>query len=273
MKNMNIAFVAALATVMCVVFGVSANAQSVTFGSERKALATGVSAEQKSLSEIDSLTLDYIEALGSRKHDELMLKTSDGRTYWKGRAVEGFFIGVTGGASYIPNASAFSYIAGAEIGYSLWWGDFLVTGRVGNVTFDGSTYLAPSAFAEARFNLAHWGANKQHRFYLGGRVGYQYTESDNSVEESGDNYDFYRKSKLTGSGLGYGVVMGWEVRQFMSGHRFGIQAAAYTYDTQHQAVGKVNGETVVDKNSLKQGWQVEITLRYSFQFGKTKKNY
>lgn len=270
MKNI----VFAIVVLFVFVFGVTTvNAQSVTFGSEKRGLATAPSEEMKEMAKVDSLTLEYMEAFASRKHDELMLKTSDGRTFWKGRAVEGFFIGVTGGASYLPTASAFSYIAGAEAGYSFWWGDFLVTGRVGNVTFDGLSYLAPSAFAEARFNLAHWGANKQHRFYLGGRVGYQYTEADNSIKESGDGYDFQRKSTLTGSGLGYGVVMGWEARQFMSGHRFGIQLAAYTYDKQQATKGTVNGDVVADKNFNKQGWQVELTLRYSFQFGKVKKNY
>ena len=59
----------------------------------------------------------------------------------------------------------------------------------------------------------------------------------------------------------------------MSGNRFGVQLAAYTYDVQHATSGKVNGEVVADKNVLKQGWQVERTLSYRFQFGKTKKNY
>lgn len=268
-KNMIFAAVAAL-----FVFGAtSASAQSIEFGSEKKGLATAPSAEMQEIAKIDSLTLDYMEAFASRKHDELMLKTSDGRTFWKGRAVEGFFLGVTGGASYLPTASAFSYIAGAEVGYTFWWGDFLVTGRVGNVTFDGLTYLAPSAFAEARFNLAHWGANKQHRFYIGARVGYQYTEADNSLKLEGEGYNFSRTSRLTGSGLGYGAVIGWEFRQFMSGNRFGIQLAAYTYDKQQATKGTINGEVVANDNITKQGWQVELTLRYSFQFGKTKKNY
>ena len=73
--------------------------------------------------------------------------------------------------------------------------------------------------------------------------------------------------------MGYGLSMGWEVRQFMGGNRFGIQVAAYTYDVQKATSGIVNGEQVVNDNITKQGWQVELTLRYSFQFGKTKRNY
>ncbi len=270
MKNILFAIVAVLATAFV---NNSASAQSITFGSERKTLTTEVSAEQKALAEVDSLTLDYIEALGSRKHDELMLKTSDGKTYWKGRTIEGFFVGVVGGASYAPTAKSMSYVFGAEVGYTMWWGDFLVTGRIGEINFDGKTYMAPSAFAEARVNLAHWGKDKQNRFYVGGRIGYQYTESDNSIHESGENYEFHRNSSLKGSGLGYGAVLGWETRQFMGGNRFGVQLAAYTYDVQHATSGKVNGEVVADKNIIKQGWQVELTLSYRFQFGKTKKNY
>lgn len=271
MKNIVIAIVAVLATAFVNVN--SASAQSVTFGSEKKGLASEPSAEMQEIAKVDSMTLDYMEAFASRKHDELMLKTSDGKTYWKGRAIEGFFIGAVGVASYIPNAKSFSYVFGAEVGYTMWWGDFLVTGRVGEINFDGLTYMAPSAFGEVRVNLAHWGKNKQNRFYVGGRVGYQYTESDNSISESGDGYDFTRKSSLKGSGLGYGAVLGWETRQFMSGNRFGIQLAAYTYDVQHATSGKVNGEVVADKNIVKQGWQIELTLSYRFQFGKTKKNY
>ena len=59
----------------------------------------------------------------------------------------------------------------------------------------------------------------------------------------------------------------------MSGNRFGIQLAAYSFDVQHGARGSINHETVIDKNITKRGWQVELTLRYSFQFGKVKKNY
>lgn len=190
MKNIVIAIVAVLATAFVNVN--SASAQSVTFGSEKKGLASEPSAEMQEIAKVDSMTLDYMEAFASRKHDELMLKTSDGKTYWKGRAIEGFFIGAVGGASYIPNAKSFSYVFGAEVGYTMWWGDFLVTGRVGEINFDGLTYMAPSAFGEVRVNLAHWGKNKQNRFYVGGRVGYQYTESDNSISESGDGYDFTR---------------------------------------------------------------------------------
>ena len=267
----NILFV--VIVILGVVFSANASAQSVNFGSEKKGFVTKPSEEMKAFAQIDSLTLDYMESFASRKHDELLLTLSDGRKLWRGRAVEGFYIGVTGGASYLPTASAFSYIAGVEAGYSLWWGDFLVTGRVGNLTFDGLTYMAPSAFAETRINLGHWGENKQHRFYIGGRIGYQYTEADNSIHESGDGYDFQRKSTLTGSGLGYGAVLGWELRQFMGGNRFGIQLAAYTFDKQQATKGTVNGEVIADKNITKQGWQVELTLRYSFQFGKVKKNY
>ena len=161
MKNIFFAAVAALF--------VSANcayAQSVEFGSEKKSMATAPSAEMQEIAQVDSMTLDYMEAFASRKHDELMLRTSDGKTYWKGRAVEGFFIGATGGAAYLPAASSISYVFGVEAGYTFWWGDFLVTGRVGEVKFDGLSYMAPSAFAEARFNLAHWGKNKQHRFFV-----------------------------------------------------------------------------------------------------------
>lgn len=233
----------------------------------------GVTEEQRQLALQDSLTLDYIEGMGSRRHDEIMLSTSTGEKYWQGRVIEGFYLGLTAGASYLPTATAFSYIAGAEAGYSFWWGDFAVTGRIGNVTFDGLTYMAPSAFAEARFNLAHWGKDKQHRFYLGARVGYQYSESDNSLELSGEDFEFSRRSKLTGSGLGYGVVMGWEFRQFMGGNRIGLQLAAYTYDVRQDAYGTVNGEQVLNKDITKQGWQVELTLRYSFQFGKKKQNF
>ena len=137
MKNIVIAIVAVLATAFVNVN--SASAQSVTFGSEKKGLASEPSAEMQEIAKVDSMTLDYMEAFASRKHDELMLKTSDGKTYWKGRAIEGFFIGAVGGASYIPNAKSFSYVFGAEVGYTMWWGDLLVTGRVGEINFDGLT--------------------------------------------------------------------------------------------------------------------------------------
>lgn len=272
MKKNILAIVAVLAAAMFVNVN-RANAQSVEFGSEQRSMTDSASVEMQEIAKIDSMTLDYMEAFASRKHDELMLRTSDGKTYWKGRAIEGFYIGAVGGASYAPTVKSLSYVFGLEAGYTMWWGDFAVTGRVGEVNFDGLTYMAPSAFAEVRVNLAHWGSNKQHRFYLGGRVGYQYSEADNSIELSEENFDFYRKSKLTGSGLGYGLSMGWEVRQFMGGNRFGIQLAAYTYDVQKATSGIVNGEQVVNDNITKQGWQVELTLRYSFQFGKTKRNY
>ena len=154
MKNIVIAIVAVLATAFVNVN--SASAQSVTFGSEKKGLASEPSAEMQEIAKVDSMTLDYMEAFASRKHDELMLKTSDGKTYWKGRAIEGFFIGAVGGASYIPNAKSFSYVFGAEVGYTMWWGDFLVTGRVGEINFDGLTYMAPSAVCEVRV-ISHTG--------------------------------------------------------------------------------------------------------------------
>ena len=97
----------------------------------------------------DKRTVEYFEAFASRKHDATVIK-SDTVSYWKGRYNEGFFLGATGGVSYLSTASAFSYVVGMEAGYTLWWGDFLVTGRVGNVTFDGLTYLAPSASIPSR---------------------------------------------------------------------------------------------------------------------------
>ena len=74
-----------------------ANAQSVEFGSEQRSMTDSASAEMQEIAKVDSMTLDYMEAFASRKHDELMLRTSDGKTYWKGRAVEGFYIGAVGG--------------------------------------------------------------------------------------------------------------------------------------------------------------------------------
>ena len=79
MKNMIFAAIAALfVSVNC------AMAQSVEFGSEKKGLVSEASAEMQEIAKVDSMTLDYMEAFASRKHDELMLKTSDGKTSQQG---------------------------------------------------------------------------------------------------------------------------------------------------------------------------------------------
>lgn len=262
MKNIIIATIAVL---FVSVF--SANAQSVNFGSDKKTVTTTVSEEQKQASLVDEATLEYIEKLGSRRHDELMLKTSDGKTYWKGEAIDGFYIGVLGGATQD------SYIFGGEFGYSHYRFDTDVTLRAGNVKFDGKSYFAPSAFFEFKPTICHFGKLKQHKLYVGGRVGYQYAESDNSIHEKGDGYEFERSSVLKGSGFGYGVVAGYEFRQFMSGSRFGVQLAAYTYDRQMNASGQVNGTPTTQLNSNKQGWQFEVTVSYKFVFHKKARNY
>ena len=60
MKNIVIAIVAVLATAFVNVN--SASAQSVTFGSEKKGLASEPSAEMQEIAKVDSMTLDYMEA-------------------------------------------------------------------------------------------------------------------------------------------------------------------------------------------------------------------
>ncbi len=218
---------------------------------------------------VDSLMLDYIEAFGNRKHDQGLIKDGD-NYYFVGRTIEGFFVGASIGASYTASASAFSYVAGLELGYSFWWGDFLVTGRVGNDTFNGMTYFAPSAFAEARFNLVHWGKVKDNRFYIGARVGYQHTQGGMEIGSPDD--DLYLKQELKGSGFAYGLVTGYEWREFLGGNRVGVQLAAYTYDMQQGAYGTIDGVPVIDADDNSQGWRIELSVRYCFQFGKTKSN-
>ena len=229
MKKNILAIVAVLAAAFVSVN--RANAQSVVFGSEQRSMTDSASVEMQEIAKIDSKTLDYMEAFASRKHDELMLRTSDSTTYWKGRTIEGPYIGAVGGASYAPTVNSISYVFGIEAGYTMWWGDFAVTGRVGEVNFDGLTYMAPSAFAEVRVNLAHWGSNKQHRFYLGGRVGYQYSEADNSIELSEENFVWAMAFQWAGK-----FASSWEVTVSV----YNLPPTHTTCRRQHQVLSTAN---------------------------------
>jgi hypothetical protein len=208
---------------------------------------------------------DYIEELGGQIHDQIILKTSDGRTFWKGQTIPGWYIGAVAGA----NQSGQLFVVQAGYGQNkLFY--FNLNIRYSQLDFQGNKEMVPSAFFDAEFNLVKFGKNKleTNRLYLGPRIGYQSAKAIYGVSGSGEGYEFNFQNEQDGSGFAYGLVAGWESRKFMNGNRFGIKLAAYTYDVSFKS--NINGDKIV-KND--QEFAFEVTFSYKFVFQKKANNY
>lgn len=252
MRKIIFALIVALATTT---FSVSAQTTGVTDTASDGSTVKKIIVAGNEFSEI---SFPFMEKFGGMRTDQIMMTTADGRTWWSGETIEGWHIGVVAGGT------TDGWLGGAMFGYSGRKFDVDVTVRAGQVNFCNQKYTAPSAFVEFKPTLFKWGKNESNKLYIGGRVGYQYARTTDVIDEKTEDYDFYREAKLSGSGLGYGAVIGWEKRHFMSGHRLGFQVAAYTYDV----------EWLSNTNkTMNRGWVFEATLVWKFVFHKKAKNF
>lgn len=260
MKKYIFAIVVALATTFATV-SVNAQVQTSADGSTVKRVKIAGS-------EFSEESWPFAWKFRGQDTHQTFMTTSDGKSWWSGETIEGWHVGVLGGGTQD------GWLAGATFGYSGKKFDVDVTVRASQVSFYDQKYAAPSAFFEFKPTLFKWGKYESNKMYAGARVGYQYARTTSIINESGNvtnsngdvtgDYEFYREAKLQGSGLAYGAVIGWEKLNFMSGHRYGVQLAAYTYDVEW-----VNN----NNQTMKQGWVVEATFVWKFVFHKKAKNF
>lgn len=210
--------------------------------------------------QLTEVNMEYYEKLGGQRHDQLVMTTSDGVTYWKAQTIDGFHLGAVAGGSL------HGLLGGVMFGYSGKTWSFDVTAKYGRHQFKDESSYAPSAFLTGRRSLLKFGKLEEHQLYAGLQLGYQWVPVMNSYREGNeeDGYIFDYKSRSVGSGLAYGACLGWEKRNFMSGHRIGIEASAYTYETKFTA------------NSHTEKWRgvvVEAKFIWRFVFHKKARNY
>ena len=248
-------------TVIAVIATVSASAQVETKSTPVTDVANDGSTVKKVIvagNEFSEISFPFMEKFAGQRTDQIFMTTADGRTWWSGETIEGWHMGIVAGGT------TDGWIGGVQAGYSGRKFDVDVTVRAGQVNFMDQKYTAPSAFVEFKPTLFKWGKYESNKLYAGGRVGYQYAKSYSVIDEKGDNYEFYREAKLSGSGFAYGAVLGWEKRSFMSGHRFGAQIAAYTYDVEWSSN---------TNKTVSQGWVIEASIVWKFVFHKKAKNF
>jgi len=248
-----------------VVVSFTVNAQTTMV--QKDSLATPVQ-QGRSINlsgEVTPVNMEYYELLGGREHDQLVVTTSDNLTFWKARTIYGWHFGAVVGGSLD------GYIAGLTVGRTEKHFDFDVTVRMGQHEFHDKKYHAPSMFVEFKPTLVKWGKNnlQTNKIYVGARAGYQFAKGSYSISEETEDYRFSYESKQQGSGYAVGGVIGWERRSFMSGHRFGVQIAAYTYQMDWSYTFNSNTMEKVQQR----GYTVEATIIYKFVTGKTVRNY
>ncbi len=251
-----------LASVLTVVCAFSANAQDET---RRIAAANS----------IDSVKLEYHEALGGLRHDELVMVLPDGSVAWKGQTIEGFHGTAKIGGAYDfgqGSGAVFGYNFGVVFGYAGRVMDWDVSASYAQISdASGKAYGAFNCFFEPAISVAKWGKNnlQTNKFYVGAKIGLQEARNDSQFSYEDDNIIVNGTSVPTSMGLAYGLKIGYERRHFMSPVRWGIELSAHTYDVKHEF--KVNGATV--NNSTDRRFFVGCTFYIKGVLQKKAKNY
>jgi len=211
-------------------------------------------------------------------------QSTDTTVFWKIKPYTGWFIGVNAGVSTDfadgdqPNNiggvaeiglgyAARKYGLGAWLGYS----GMGSHGKFGYYTLAVKPYYTP------------WrgGTNDQRRLDIGAIAGV--------MQATSKSFDMYQSEDGTiwGDATGsttaprfmYGAFIRYEWRQFMGGHRFGIELAGMTYNAKssysYYFDNVSTGEVLADRTASMNTRHFNIQLKFTWAFGlsKSKNNY